>query len=186
MGEDKYYKSYSSIVKRAFTKFDLYKRRMLYFVEDVFGFNARYWYHVDIGSYLNITIEVESLRMFRNEEIKSYILNGTWAIDEIISPFSFHTLLHESITAHNDEIFEFLVSQKANCMVRDNNGYTPLLKAASVGDLNMVKTLIEVGGVDPRHIDPFGNTPLDKAKLYDQTEVINYLGKELRISISLL
>ena len=136
----------------------------------------QYWYHIQVESYLNLTIETESLRMFRNDEIKSYILNGTWAIDEIISQHSFHTLLHESITAHNEEIFDFLVTQKANCMVRDNNGYTPLLKAASVGDLHMVQTLVEKGGVDPRHTDPYGNTALDKAKLYENFDVIRYLG----------
>jgi len=29
----------------------------------------------------------------------------------------------------------------------------------------MVKALVEMG-VDPRHIDPFGNTPREKAELY--------------------
>jgi ankyrin repeat protein len=36
-------------------------------------------------------------------------------------------------------------------MVRDMNGYTPLLKAASLGRFDMVRKLIEKGGVDPRH-----------------------------------
>ena len=38
----------------------------------------------------------------------------------------------------------------------------------------MVKTLIE-NGVDPRHTDPFGNTALDKAQLYNNTETEKYL-----------
>ena len=59
-------------------------------------------------------------------------------------------------------------------MVRDRNGYTPLLKAASIGYTDMVKALVEAG-VDPRHSDPYGNTPLDKAKLYDNKEIVNYL-----------
>jgi ankyrin repeat protein len=41
-------------------------------------------------------------------------------------------------------------------MVRDANGYTPLLKAASLGRLTMVKKLVEEKHVDPRHIDPYG------------------------------
>ena len=61
-------------------------------------------------------------------------------------------------------------------MVRDSNGYTPMLKAASLGRTNMVKRMIEMG-VDPRHIDPFGNTPLDKAKLYNKYDLIEYLGE---------
>lgn len=60
-------------------------------------------------------------------------------------------------------------------MVRDANGYTPLLKAAALGRKSMIIKLIEEGGVDPRHIDPFGNTPYDKAKLYKRFEVMKYL-----------
>ena len=59
-------------------------------------------------------------------------------------------------------------------MVRDQNGYTPLLKAASLGRISMVKTLVEIG-VDPRHIDPFGNTPREKAELYQHFELVEYL-----------
>ena len=60
-------------------------------------------------------------------------------------------------------------------MVRDHNGYTPLLKAASCGNLHMVKTLIEDAGVDPFHVDPYGNNALDKARLYNRYEIIAYL-----------
>ena len=59
-----------------------------------------------------------------------------------------------------------LLSNGANPMVRDQNGYTPLLKAAALGRLEMVKKLVEECGVDPRHIDPFGVTPREKAALY--------------------
>mmetsp|Transcript_3718 Transcript_3718/g.3441 ORF Transcript_3718/g.3441 Transcript_3718/m.3441 type:complete len:89 (-) Transcript_3718:18-284(-) len=38
----------------------------------------------------------------------------------------------------------------------------------------MVQGLVEAG-VDPRHTDTFGNTPLDKAKLYEHQDVIEYL-----------
>ena len=59
-------------------------------------------------------------------------------------------------------------------MVRDANGYTPLLKAAALGRVQMVKQLIEVG-VDPRHIDPYGNTCREKAELYSYNELADYL-----------
>ena len=42
----------------------------------------------------------------------------------------------------------------------------------------MCKKLID-HGVDPRHQDPFGNTPLDKAKLYNNIEAIKLLEKEM-------
>ena len=48
-------------------------------------------------------------------------------------------------------------------MVRDANGYTPLLKAASLCRSDMVKYLVDKKGVDPRHTDPYGNTPREKA-----------------------
>ena len=32
-------------------------------------------------------------------------------------------------------------------------------------------------GVDPRHIDPYGYTPLEKAKLYNRYELISYLNE---------
>lgn len=83
-------------------------------------------------------------------------------------------MLHDAIMMNREELFEFLINQKANLMVRDQNGYTPLLKAASLGRIDMVKRLIEEG-VDPRHIDPYGNTPRDKAKLYNRYEVCEYL-----------
>ena len=38
----------------------------------------------------------------------------------------------------------------------------------------MVRNLVEAG-VDPRHIDPFGNTAREKAELYAHNEVALYL-----------
>lgn len=61
-------------------------------------------------------------------------------------------------------------------MVRDMNGYTPLLKAAALGRNEMVKKMIE-HGVDPRHKDPYGNTAKDKAALYNKYELVRYLGE---------
>ena len=60
-------------------------------------------------------------------------------------------------------------------MVRDTNGYTPLLKAAALGRMEMVKALVEVCGVDPRHVDPYGVTPREKAVLYLRHDVAEYL-----------
>lgn len=61
-------------------------------------------------------------------------------------------------------------------MLRDINGYTPLLKAAALGRTDMVKALIE-RGVDPRHTDPYGNNARHKAQLYNRYELIKYLEK---------
>ena len=60
-------------------------------------------------------------------------------------------------------------------MVRDSNGYTPLLKAASLCRSDMVKFLVEKKGVDPRHTDPYGNSSREKAQLYLCDDVAEYL-----------
>ena len=62
-------------------------------------------------------------------------------------------------------------------MVRCSLGYTPLLKAAALNRTKMVKTLIEMG-VDPKHMDPYGNTPREKAELYQHDELVIYLEQQ--------
>ena len=39
----------------------------------------------------------------------------------------------------------------------------------------MVKSLIEFGGVDPSHTDPWGVTAIQKAKIHEQMDVYQYL-----------
>ena len=87
-----------------------------------------------------------------------------------------HALIHDAVIMNREELFDFLLSQGANLMVRDANGYTPLLKAASLGRNEMVKKMIDKG-VDPRHKDPYGNTARDKAALYNKYELQRYLGE---------
>jgi len=48
------------------------------------------------------------------------------------------------------------------------------MKAAAIGRLHMVKSLVE-NGVDPRNKDANGVTPLDKAILYNNVNVELYL-----------
>jgi ankyrin repeat protein len=61
-------------------------------------------------------------------------------------------------------------------MIRDRLGYTPMLKAAALGRTRMVKKLIELG-VDPRHTDPYGVTPREKAELYSHADLVRYLSQ---------
>ena len=108
------------------------------------------------------------------DEIKTKVFTGAQKLDDPIDMYCSHTMIHDAIILNREELFAFLVSQGANLNVRDANGYTPLLKAASIGRLQMCKHLIEAG-VDPRHIDPHGNTALDKAVLYNNVETIRFL-----------
>lgn len=54
-------------------------------------------------------------------------------IDDPIDSYAKHTLLHDAVVMNREDLFDFLLSQGANLMVRDCNGYTPLLKAAALG-----------------------------------------------------
>jgi hypothetical protein len=57
-----------------------------------------------------------------------------------------------------------------------------MLKAASLGRFKMVKSMVEDYGVDPKHIDPYGNTSREKAELYLHSDIADYLKEqELRL-----
>ena len=111
------------------------------------------------------------------DDLKSLVFREMIAIDDPIDIYSKHTLLHDAVVLNKEELFYFTLSQGANPMVRDANGYTPLLKAASLCRRDMVEHLVEKRGVDPRHVDPYGNTPREKATLYQCEELAEYLGK---------
>ena len=49
------------------------------------------------------------------------------------------------------------------------------MKAAALGKTKIVHKLVEEYLVDPRHIDPFGNTAREKAELYNHTALAQYL-----------
>ena len=67
------------------------------------------------------------------EDLKKLLYKGLLEIDDPIDSYSLHTLIHDAVIMNREEMFDFLLSQGANLMVRDANGYTPLLKAASLG-----------------------------------------------------
>lgn len=77
------------------------------------------------------------------EEIKKRIITGMIYIDDPIDKYSKHTLLHDAVMMDRVELVKFLLLNGANPMVRDANGYTPLLKAAALGREPIVKILIE-------------------------------------------
>ena len=108
------------------------------------------------------------------ESLKRLYFNGFITIDDPIEFYTHHTLLHDAVMLDRQPLFNFLIDEGANLNIRDVNGYTPLLKAASIGRIDMCKRLIELG-VDPRQTDPYGNTPMDKANLYNHFELTQYL-----------
>ena len=79
------------------------------------------------------------------------VLAGNIKVDDVINSYSNHTMIMEAITLNEEEIFEFLMQMRPHLMIRDHLGQTALHKAACLGRLKMVKSLIEEGGVDPNH-----------------------------------
>lgn len=71
------------------------------------------------------------------EELKKAIYSDIIFIDDPLDLYSKHTMLHDAVILGRFDIFELLLKAGANPMVRDALGYTPLLKAASIGDLKM-------------------------------------------------
>ena len=63
------------------------------------------------------------------------VYTGHVRLDDPIDVMSCHTMIHDAVILNRPEIFDFLIQNNANLNLRDMNGYTPLLKAASVGNL---------------------------------------------------
>ena len=149
--------------------------RFPHLLEDYFGFDQR----IQKAIRTPTSIFGHKLRRLTRDnmldDIKRKVMAGIIMIDEPLDPWSRHTFLHDAVIMNRTELFDFLLVQGANPMVRDTNGYTPLLKAAALGRMEMVKALVEVCGVDPRHVDPYGVTPREKALLYLRHDVAEYL-----------
>ena len=127
----------------------LLRIRFPYLIEEKFGIDMSY----SISSFVPMNIIKTKLRHAVKEgdleEIKNIIFSGEAKVDDPIDFYTCHTLLHEAVILNRPDLFQFLVKQGANLNLRDQNGYTPLLKAASIGRVEMCKALVE-SGVDPR------------------------------------
>ncbi len=64
--------------------------------------------------------------------------SGSIGVDEMIDVISGQRLIHYAILMNYEKLVEYLIKNDAHLMARDYNGYTPLLKAASLGRLNIV------------------------------------------------
>ncbi len=152
-------------------------------LEDYLGLNMRY--SLLLKSIGNLLIPVfwfrtqyeAKNRIIEGESdilVENYFKNDKLKVDDILELASGHRPVHFAALFDDEELLEFLIKNDAHLMARDWNGYTALLKAASLGRLNICKKLVEAG-VPPFHKDPWGVTPLDKAYLYKHTDVIDFL-----------
>jgi len=114
----------------------------------------------------------QAVKENRIKTIKDMLSRDQYDVNEPIIKPSAHTILHESIILNRKEIFTLCLLYKANVNQPDSNGVTPLIKAASLGRADMVKSLLDNGAkIDTK--GPDGFTALDKAKLFDRYECIN-------------
>jgi RNA polymerase sigma factor (sigma-70 family) len=87
------------------------------------------------------------------------------------------TPLFAAVLERQDNVAAYLLSKGANVNAVDGNDWTPLHRAATQGDLAMVRLLVKHGAkIDAKGA---GGTPLDLAVDNKRTEVVEYL-KSLR------
>ena len=122
--------------------------RLPYFIEEKFGFDMSYYIIVYSPNTLGKPRMRHSIKEDDIQDIKHQIFSGYARIDDPLDIYTCHTVIHDAITLNKLELLEFMLSSGANPDMRDQNGYTPLLKAASIGRTNLCQILIEAG-VDP-------------------------------------
>jgi hypothetical protein len=179
-----------SIYKHIKYKFFIHRRKYPIILEDYFGMNMRYqllcksvgnlfvpvfWFRTQYEA-KNRIIEGEKDILIENFFIENFFNLDKIRVDDIIDLIGGQRAIHIAVLFDDDELVDYLIKNDAHLMARDYNGYTPLLKAASLGRFKIVKKLIDAG-VPPFHKDPWGVTPLDKALLYNHYEIINYFNE---------
>lgn len=63
------------------------------------------------------------------------------------------------------KLLDILLEEKANCLLQDGNGKTPLHIAAETGNARHVKALVKASFASVRQKDKDGRTPLHFAAL---------------------
>jgi ankyrin repeat protein len=94
-------------------------------------------------------------------------------VDEMVDIITGQRLIHMAVLMNYEYLVDYLIKNDVHLMARDYNGYTPMLKAASLNRLEITKKFIDAG-VPLGHKDPWGNTPFDKAMLYQHKDMIEY------------
>ncbi|CAD8136810.1 unnamed protein product [Paramecium pentaurelia] len=114
------------------------------------------------------------LRQNRIKQIKDDLESGNINVDQEIIEQSGQTLLTQSIVIDRYEIFLLCLLYKANVNQQTYEGMSPVHLAASLGRLKMLQDL-KLYGAQFDAKDELGMTPLDRAILYNHSEVIEFL-----------
>ena len=102
-----------------------------------------YYYALNVPTNVLTHEERRLIKANEMDDLKSLIFREMISIDDPIDIYSKHTILHDAVIMNREQLFYFALQQGANPMVRDANGYTPLLKAAALCRLDMVSHLVE-------------------------------------------
>ncbi|CAD8048698.1 unnamed protein product [Paramecium sonneborni] len=114
------------------------------------------------------------LRQNRIKQIKDDLDSGNINVDSEIIEQSGQTLLTQSIVIDRYEIFLLCLLFQANVNQQTFEGMRPVHLAASLGRLKMLQDLKQYGAqLDVK--DELGMTPLDRAKLYNHSQIIEFL-----------
>jgi len=91
-----------------------------------------------------------------------------------------HTALHKAVTGNNTRIAEALLKGPipADANMATSGGSTPLHIAVDSGNLDMVKLLTSIEGIDTNSVDLSQNTPLHRAAEKGHPEIITHLIQE--------
>ena len=87
--------------------------------ERLTGQNMNYYYAQYAPNNL-LTSEMRGwVKQGDTQSIKGQIFRGLWQIDDPLDVYSKHTLLHDAVVFNREDLFDFLMLQGANPMVRD-------------------------------------------------------------------
>lgn len=164
-------------------KMFVHRRKFATLFEDYLGLNMRHFLMKKARGFFYYNfwwfaqqIDAKNMITERNSDdlVETFYKFDKLRVDDILDIMPGHRAIHVATLFDDLYLIDYLIKNDAHLMARDWNGYTALLKAASLGRLEICKKLIEAG-VPPQHRDPWGNTSLDKAKLFNQLDVIEYL-----------
>lgn len=152
-------------------------------IERIFGFSMR-----DALTYNNINRMLDNpaemhykyrelIFNSKYDKIEELIKDGVIGVDEIIDPISMQRSIHYAVLNDDSYMVEKLSKLGANITARDIYGQTPLLKACSLGYLEVIKTLLDLGSPlgQTEFINNKGMNCYDKSVYHDRKSVVEYL-----------
>ena len=94
--------------------------------------------------------------------------------------FEGENALHVAVIRNDYEIAKELIELGIQINARGDLGHTPLHEAASMGNLNMVKLLVESGA--DVHALTEGEPPFTLARFHKNDNICDYLGEAMKAS----